>query len=474
MRIHHTYLSLPDDLYTILDPIGIDEVQPFLWNESLIEELGLSSWIKKEASQVLLSGRSTEHPRIAQAYAGHQYGHFTILGDGRAMLLGELETSRGMIDLHLKGAGRTPYSRQGDGKATLSSMLREHVIGEAMHHLGIPTTRSLAVFRTNETVLREQAHQGAMLVRVAASHLRVGTFEYARILDDISVLSQLTEYAMLRHAPHLTDKPDRILDFFTQVVLRQADLIAKWQSNGFVHGVMNTDNTTISGETIDYGPCAFLDAYDPGRSYSSIDHSGRYAYGRQPYIASWNLSKLAVSLLPLVHKDVETGISMLNQALSKFQTHYEQRYRYYMGRKLGLDQATPDDDALIRDFLGMLERHGLDFTNSFVHLGTGTIEDAGFPFVEWTTFEDRWHKRLADDGSLADARKRLKQANPVVIPRNHIVERAVREADFQNDDALLRRLLKVLEHPFDYDADIEPMFLEGDPTGRRFVSYCGT
>lgn len=473
MHIHQTYLSLPDDLYATLDPIAT-RMEIVLWNEELAQSLGLSTWANTPEGREWLMGRSSEHPRFAQAYAGHQYGHFTILGDGRAMVLGEVETTDGMIDLQLKGSGMTPYSRRGDGKATLASMLREHVISEAMFQLGIPTTRSLAVYRTDETVMREQAHQGAMLLRTARSHLRVGTFEYARILDDFNVLRQLVDYAILRHAPHLVGRDDAVVEFFHQVVLRQADLMARWQSIGFVHGVMNTDNMTISGDTIDYGPCAFLDAYEPERTFSSIDHQGRYAYARQPYIASWNLSKLAVSLLPLVHTDVSEGVRILNGVLGRFEAHYQERYRHYFGRKFGLSHATKKDDVFIRDFLRLLEQHQLDFTNSFVHLTRGTIEDLGIPMVEWTLFSERWKRRIEEDGTMADAMRRMRRVNPVVIPRNHMLQQAVERADFHHDETLIHELIGVLQSPYDYDKPRDPKYLEPDPSGRRFVSYCGT
>ena len=474
MTIHQTYMTLDPSFYSVVDRVPYTNITTHRWNQALAEELNLSSLREDPLGMAFLQGTSSTHPYFAQAYAGNQYGHFTMLGDGRAMIIGELEHNDALWDLQLKGSGPTPYSRRGDGKATTQSMLREYLISEAMHRLGVPSTRSLAVFDTHQMVQRDQMHHGAMLLRVASCHLRVGTFEYARSLDDIEKLRSLADYAITRHVPSMAQSKNRYLSFFEHVVEKQAKLIAKWQSLGFVHGVMNTDNMAISGETIDYGPCAFLDHYDPSISFSSIDVNARYAYFRQPYIASWNLSRLAMALLPLIEETDDQAIGTLNQALSRFEAYYNQAYRLYFGSKLGLFAPTKSDDSLIAELLELMRRHQADFTNTFVLLTRRSEESIGIPMIEWTLWKDKWIKRIHSQGKLDEAFALMKQHNPVVIPRNHLVKEAVDTADFQQDSTLFDALMTVLQHPYDYDAKIEDRFLQPDASTKRFVSYCGT
>lgn len=473
MIFKQTYLSLPKELYTILETSSNRPLEEVLWNTKLATKLNLSFSTKTEKDQFLNGTLDGQQP-FAQAYAGHQYGQFTVLGDGRAKILTELTQDGCQIDIQWKGSGRTPYSRRGDGNATLESMLREYIMSEAMHHLGVPTTRTLGVYKTNQTVPRHQPHQGAQMLRVAASHIRVGTFEYARAIDKKEVLQELLDYTIKRHFPHIQDQEHQIAAFFYEVVKEQATLLATWQSLGFVHGVMNTDNMAISGETIDYGPCAFLDDYDPSRSFSSIDREGHYAYGRQPYIASWNLSKLAMSILPLMGSDIEDSIHRLNQELSQFETLYETEYRIRMGRKLGIQSPTKKDDELIQEWLDMCEHNHADFTNSFVHLTKGNYDALPFSMVEWTVFHDKWITRILQDGTKADAEAIMRKHNPVVIPRNHLVKEAVDTADFDDDMTAFGTLLSYVIDPYNYDKIIPPKYLEPNPHKTPFVSYCGT
>ncbi len=368
-RLDHSYARLPDCLFARVSPTPVAAPHLVLLNRPLAEHLGLdpatlgapenAGWF---TGNTLPPGASP----IAQAYAGHQYGHFVILGDGRAILIGEQLTPRGeRFDIQLKGSGRTPFSRRGDGRAALGPMLREYIISEAMHALGIPTTRSLAVAVTGEPVFRETTLPGAVLTRVAASHIRVGTFEWAAARNDLDALRALVDYTLQRHYPELKDAEHPVPALLQAVIERQAALIARWQLVGFVHGVMNTDNMALSGETIDYGPCAFMDAYNPATVFSSIDHHGRYAYGNQPSIAHWNLSRLASALLPLMHEDEKEAVNMANEILRTFPNHFGAHWLAGLRAKLGLFNEEPDDEALANDLLGAMQEHGGDFTNTF-------------------------------------------------------------------------------------------------------------
>jgi uncharacterized protein YdiU (UPF0061 family) len=450
-------------------------------NHRLAEELGLDlGALSPEAVAALFAGQDLPAGArpIAQAYAGHQFGHFTMLGDGRAILLGEHRTPSGrLIDVQLKGAGRTRFSRGGDGRAALGPMLREHVISEALAALGIPTTRSLAVVTTGEPVYRETARRGAVLARVAASHLRVGTFEYAAALGDESILRTLADYSIGRHYPDLVEAPRKYLAFFRAVMDRQASLVARWQLVGFIHGVMNTDNVAISGETIDYGPCAFMNAYDPATVFSSIDHAGRYAYGNQPAIMQWNLARFAEALLPLIDPDQQTAIALATEALSEFPALFERHWLDGMRRKLGLQTAEAGDADLARSLLGWMHRSRADLTNTFRDLS----ESEGGPpageryrdadFLDW---HSRWRDRLGRDGRpIASARAAMRSANPAVIPRNHRVEEALGAAEDRDDLSVLRRLLAVLASPYEAGpGSAEYREPPADDSGYR--TFCGT
>ncbi|GAA4120806.1 YdiU family protein [Nocardioides fonticola] len=446
-------------------------------NEPLARELGLDpERLRSPEGLGLLTG--TEPPAgaspVAQAYAGHQFGGFARLGDGRALLLGELEDAEGRLrDLHLKGSGRTPFARGGDGLAALGPMLREYVISEAMHALGIPTTRSLAVVATGRAVQREETLPGAVLARVASSHLRVGTVQHARALDDVDLLRRVVDLAIARHHPEAADDERPALALFRAVVAAQADLVARWMLVGFVHGVMNTDNMTLSGETIDYGPCAFLDAFDPTTVFSSIDRDGRYAYRNQPGIAAWNLARLAEALLPLVDESEETAIALVTEALQGFGTTYSSALRAGYRAKLGLAAADPEAaDAVIEPLLDLMAAARVDHTSFWRRLADaarGDAEPARGLVLDLEAF-DAWlatWRALGPDAAAMDA------VNPVYIPRNHLVEEALAAAETDADLAPLHRLLDAVRSPYAARDGFE-RYAEPDPAAAPYTTYCGT
>ena len=419
---------------------------------------------------------------VAQAYAGHQFGGFSpSLGDGRALLLGELVDPDGVPhDLHLKGSGATPFSRGGDGRAALGPMLREYVISEAMHALGIPTTRSLAVLTTGDRVVREVDLPGAVLARVASSHLRVGSFQYAGATGDIELLRRLADHAIARHHPHAADAAQPYVALFEAVAEVQAALVARWMLVGFVHGVMNTDNTTISGETIDYGPCAFMDAYDPATVFSSIDHGGRYAYGNQPRILHWNLARLAEAMLPLFADSLEPAVEIGNAALQSFPGRYEAHWLDGVRAKLGMAGAADGDAKLASDLLELLRAQGIDYTSAMRSLSAAVAGDAGpsralfsIPgaFDDWAA---RWQERRAADGRpAADVAAAMDRVNPLYIPRNHVVEAALTAAT-DGDMAPFTELVDVVTHPFDERPGLDAYARPAPPDSARHVTFCGT
>jgi uncharacterized protein YdiU (UPF0061 family) len=409
------------------------------------------------------------------AYAGHQFGHFVPqLGDGRAILLGEIIGRDGKRrDLQLKGAGQTPFSRRGDGRAALGPVLREYIISEAMYTLGIPTTRSLAAVTTGEPVFRETALPGAVLARVAASHLRIGTFEYFAARGDGEALKILMEYAINRHFPALQATSTPALALLEAVGELQAALIARWMQVGFIHGVMNTDNMTISGETLDYGPCAFMDTYDPLTVFSSIDHHGRYAFGNQPRIAQWNLARFADTLLPLLDDNQDKALAMAEETINQFPTRYERCWRDGMRRKLGLVSEQPDDTSLIHSLLDLMQEHAADYTNMFrllCSVAEGSAAPAGYE--AWVT---RWRARLRQEPySLDEAAALMRANNPAVIPRNHRVEAALSAAVVLGDFAPLEALLAVLATPFDHQPEYAEYSNPPTPSERVYQTFCGT
>jgi len=454
-------------------------------NDELAAELGVEAEALRapEGVDVLVGNAAPEGALpVAQAYAGHQFGGFVpSLGDGRALLLGEvLDVHGGRRDLHLKGSGRTRFARGGDGKAAVGPMLREYILGEAMHALGIPTTRALAVVATGEDVARERMLPGAVLVRVAASHLRVGTFQYAAVQGDPSLVGRLADYAIARHHPRALEAENPYLAFFESVVDAQASLIARWMQVGFIHGVMNTDNMAISGETIDYGPCAFMDAFDPATVYSSIDHGGRYAFANQPHIAQWNLARLAETLLGLFDADAETAKAAALGVLESFPDRYHEHWGRGMRAKLGLPDGRPEDGPLIDDLLALLHAQGVDYTSLFRALSSfvrGDATRARALFADPSTFDawaQRWRAQLAspesDPRATADAMDRV---NPVYIARNHHVEDALAAAT-GGDLLALQGLLDALAGPFDERPGLEAYAEPAPASFGEYRTFCGT
>jgi uncharacterized protein YdiU (UPF0061 family) len=479
LQFDTTYLRLPDAFYTRQAPVPVRAPQLVVFNHALARELGLdlSGMEKAEVAAMLCGNQMPQGATpLAQAYAGHQFGNFTMLGDGRAIVLGEHVTPEGgRFDIQLKGSGPTPYSRRGDGRAGLSPMLREYIISEAMHALGIPTTRSLAVVATGEAVLREDIQPGAVLTRVAASHLRVGTFEYAAMRGDPALLAALLDHAIERHYPQLGDAANRALALLDAVIDRQASLIVEWMRVGFIHGVMNTDNMTISGETIDYGPCAFLDAYHPMTAFSSIDRGKRYAFANQPPIAQWNLARLAEALLPLIDADVEKAVALATQSIERFRDLFVARHLEMMRAKLGVGGAEDGDGALANDFLEILAEEEADYTNSFRELSGVMSTDRPGEIVSerMGQWRQRWRERLArGGGSNADFLAGMQKANPARIPRNAHVEVALAAA-VTGDMQPFNELMAALAQPYAQVAGLEK-YSDPGPPDAGYRTFCGT
>lgn len=479
-NFENTYTTLPDLMFTAIDVNPVSNPELVILNDALTTSLGLDSKAleSKQGVEELAGNRQIEGGiPLAQAYAGHQFGHFTMLGDGRALLLGEQVTPSGeLVDIQLKGSGRTPYSRGGDGRAGLGPMLREYIISESMHALGIPTTRSLAVVTTGEQIIRETVQPGAVMTRVAASHLRVGTFQYAAKWGSIEDIKALADYAIERHYPILMDKENRYLLFLQEVIKRQAALIAKWQLVGFIHGVMNTDNMTISGETIDYGPCAFMDTYNPKTVFSSIDAQGRYAYENQPNIAAWNLARLAEALLSIIDENQDEAVELAQKAMMDFPNIYEDHWLTGMGNKLGIFNVERKDIPLIEGLLHLMEEYGADYTNTFRALTLGKLEETIlFGKKEFEQWHERWQARLErQEVSNEFIHQLMQKSNPVVIPRNHRVEEALEAAVDKGDFSVLDRLLKVIIYPYDYNSDyMDYTSLPPDSSG-PYKTFCGT
>lgn len=476
----NSYARLPQRFFSRLDPTPVRAPKLVILNESLATALGLNvEALKSEEGVAVFAGNKVPQGAepLTQAYAGHQFGHFTMLGDGRAILLGEQITPQGeRVDIQLKGSGRTPYSRGGDGRAALGPMLREYIISEAMHALGIPTTRSLAVVSTGETVIRETDLPGAVLTRVAASHLRVGTFQYAATWGTVEELRLLADYTIQRHYPEVEAAENRYLSLLQEVIKRQAQLIAKWMLVGFIHGVMNTDNMAISGETIDYGPCAFMDTYDPATVFSSIDIQGRYAYGNQPYIAVWNLARFAEALLPLLHENQDRAIQLAELALSGFSVQYHRLWMEGMRAKLGIFNEEPEDQFLVAELLRIMQEYRADYTNTFRALTLDKLEGMDlFGTSAFTDWHERWQARLGRQQEPKDASQQLMQKhNPAIIPRNHRVEEALEAAVKCGDYSVMERLMNVLANPYAYSPEQAEYTTLPAPSDRPYRTFCGT
>ncbi|MFP7288132.1 YdiU family protein [Shouchella clausii] len=475
----NSYVRLPQFFYSRVQPEVPQNPRLVILNSVLAVSLGLDAGQLRSGPEAgVFAGQGVPEGAepLAQAYAGHQFGHFTRLGDGRAILLGEQITPSGeRLDIQLKGSGRTPYSRQGDGKAAIGPMLREYIISEAMHALGIPTSRSLAVALTGQPVIRETHLPGAVLTRVAASHLRVGTFQYAAAWGGKEEIKALADYTLHRHYPVAGPVDNRYLFLLNEVIGRQAALIAKWQLAGFIHGVMNTDNMALSGETIDYGPCAFMDTYDPATVFSSIDRQGRYAYGNQPGIAAWNLARFAETLLPLLHEKEEEAVRLAEKAVNGFADRFQQHYLAGMRAKLGLFGEEAEDEALIQELLEMMETHRADYTNTFRALTFGRPELTtltGTPeYKDWLDKREARMQRQKETDEAAHSM--MRSANPAVIPRNHRVEEALAAAE-QEDYEPMDRLLSILSDPYAHNEAQEEFSAPPEPSDCAYRTYCGT
>lgn len=474
-----SYSHLPMELWSVALPDQAHRPECVIANKPLAHAMGLTlDTLSSEEMAALFSGSLIPQgtTSLSQAYAGHQFGHFTLLGDGRAHLLGEHITSDGKrLDIQFKGSGRTPYSRRGDGKAALGPMLREYLISEAMYHLGIPTTRSLAVVTTGEMVVRQSTMPGAILTRVASSHLRIGTFEYAAIQEDSSVLSALLNYTIKRHYPDLMSSANRALALLEKVIKQQISLVVHWMRVGFIHGVMNTDNIALSGETIDYGPCAFMDHFDPQTVFSSIDTHGRYAFSQQPKIMHWNLARFAEALLPLIHKDSDQALVLAQTCLQTFSERYQTQWLGMMRNKLGLLGEHEGDQLLVDDLLHWMQERKLDYTNTFLAL---TDSDASVGQHDQDTFfqqwQLRWQKRRGHNSPGKDhvSQRLMRDNNPCIIPRNHYVERVLDDA-LQGDFQPFKDFLHVLQRPYDQQEDLH-LYQDVPKRGGRYQTFCGT
>ncbi len=473
----NTYYKLPDSFKENIEPVPVKKPELVIFNKNLAGELNLnfSNLDNKKISE-LFGGNTLPQGSngIAQAYAGHQFGHFTMLGDGRAVLIGEHLSKKNRHDIQFKGSGKTAFSRNGDGRAALGPMLREYIISEAMHSLNIPTTRSLAVVKTGEEVIREAPLHGAILTRVALSHIRVGTFQYIAARQKKDELETLLNYVIKRHYPNIENSKNKAIDLLNIVLDKQIDLVVNWMRVGFIHGVMNTDNMSISGETIDYGPCAFMDTYDPKTVFSSIDQMGRYAYCNQPVITKWNLSRFAECLIPMIDKDQDKAIKLATEIISTFEKKYEIKWLNMMRDKLGLFGTDEKDKFLILDLLTLMHQKKVDYTNTFCHLMNFEIqqnndyEDNGFQ-----NWKKRWKKRLlANNNSPEKYMKLMRSVNPLVIPRNHKVEEALNEAN-KGNLKFINQLLEILNKPYIEQKNIFNYQIPSQ-SSEQYQTFCGT
>jgi uncharacterized protein YdiU (UPF0061 family) len=488
LGFEHTYSALPPRFYAQVAPTAVEKPQLVVFNRRLAEELGLDAQAVEAESAAMFSGNvlPEDANTIAMAYAGHQFGGFVPrLGDGRALLLGEVRDRQGVLrDIQLKGAGLTPFSRTADGRAALGPMLREYLISEAMHAFGIPTTRSLAVVTTGERLYREDILPGAVLTRVAASHIRVGTFQYFAARGDQDGVRELLDYVIARHYPEARHQPNQALAVLKAVTERQASLTSQWMLVGFIHGVMNTDNMALSGETIDYGPCAFMDTYDPNTVFSSIDHNGRYAYNNQPAIAHWNLARFAETLLPLIDTDAEKAVTAAMDVLEPFIEKFDAHFLSGMRRKIGLASENDGDAELIKRLFTTMRNGNADFTLTFRKLALAAESTANDTAVralfteasEIDSWLHDWRQRLASDAQTSPAERAasMRRVNPAFIPRNHRVEAALNAASEHGDLAPFRRLLGIIQHPFDDQPEHTEYERPPNPSERVLQTFCGT
>ena len=473
----NTYSKLSSTFKEDIKPTPVHDPELVILNEKLAEDLKLDfSKINKKELAKLFSGNSLPEGSnsIAQAYAGHQFGHFTMLGDGRAVLIGEhLVNKNNKFDIQFKGSGRTSFSRNGDGRAVLGPMLREYIISEAINFLKIPTTRSLAVVKTGEKVVRENLFPGAILTRVASSHIRVGTFQYIAAKQNIDDLKILMNYTIDRHYPEIKTSKNKALDLLNLVMEKQCQLVVNWMRVGFIHGVMNTDNMAISGETIDYGPCAFMDQYDPKTVFSSIDSYGRYSFANQPPITKWNLARFAECLIPLIDNDQNKAIKIATETINNFEKIYQVKWLNMMRDKLGLFGEDKSDKILINDLLGWMEKNKADYTNTFCHLmDIKTINNEIYNDKDYIDWSNKWKKRiLMNNNSKEKSLKIMRNSNPIVIPRNHKVEEALKAADENNLD-VMNKLLSILTKSYENNKNIEDF--QSPSNIKEYQTFCGT
>ena len=474
----NTYSKLPEPFREIIKPVKVKNPNLILLNKSLAEDLDLDfSGLNHSELSALLTGNKLpkECNSIAQAYAGHQFGHFTMLGDGRAVLIGEhTNKSNKKYDIQFKGSGKTSFSRNGDGRAALGPMLREYIISEAMNGLGIPTTRSLAVVKTGEEVVRETSLPGAILTRIASSHIRVGTFQYIAARKKKDELKILLDYVINRHYPNLENTQNKAIELLKIVLEKQINLVVNWMRVGFVHGVMNTDNMSISGETIDYGPCAFMDIYDPKTVFSSIDQMGRYAYCNQPLITKWNLSRFAECLIPFIDNDQEKAIELATKIINSFEKKYEEKWLNMMRDKLGLFGVDEKDKFLILDLLTWMHQKKVDYTNTFCHLMNESInDDKNYEDKDFQNWKIRWDERLKTNNNTPEKYlKLMKTVNPLIVPRNHKVEEALEEAK-KNNLKPITQLIKILKEPYSHQKNILDYQITPN-SDEKYQTFCGT
>ena len=474
----NTYFRLSETFRENIKPSPVKNPELVILNKELANTLTLdfSKISKKELSDIFSGNKLPEGSNsIAQAYAGHQFGNFTMLGDGRAVLLGEhVSKLNKKYDIQFKGSGKTAFSRNGDGRAALGPMLREYIISEAMNFLNIPTTRSLAVVRTGEDVLRDKILKGAVLTRVASSHIRVGTFQYISARQNKKELELLLNYTIERHYPEIKKSKNPALDLLNVLLDIQCDLVINWMRVGFIHGVMNTDNMSISGETIDYGPCAFMDIYDPKTVFSSIDKMGRYAYCNQPMITKWNLARFAESLLPLIDDNLEKALELATNSINSFEKKYEEKWINMMKNKLGLIGADSNDKSLILDLLTWMHEQKVDYTNTFCHLMGYDIKDKKYKNKNFLKWKERWNARLHKNKnkSFEISLELMKKNNPLVIPRNHKVEEVLKAAEKNNLDPL-NKILEVLSNPYSDQKSLAD-FQYPNNSSEKYQTFCGT
>ena len=474
-NLQSSYTQISDKLFSELKPDAVTNPSTVIINNELAEKLGLNlKGISEEDLSNLFSGNSLPHGSkpFAQAYAGHQFGQFTILGDGRAHIVGEQVTPDGEIfDIQYKGSGRTPYSRGGDGKAALGPMLREYLISEAMYYLGIPTTRSLAVVETGEKVYREVPLKGSILTRVASSHIRIGTFQFLAAHKDYEGMKSLLDFSIKRHFSNLKFSENLAIEFIKAVMQKQINLIVEWMRVGFIHGVMNTDNSTISGETIDYGPCAFMDHYDANTVFSSIDTQGRYSFANQPSIIQWNLVRLAECLLPLIDKDEKRSIEIAQNLINTFSSLFKDKWLQMMKKKLGINDQSEDDEELINNLIKWMQQKKPDFTNTFCNLmNYDHADDEEFEDDEFNNWKREWKKRVESKEYL-DV---MMSCNPTLIPRNYLVEEALSEAETDGKFDKFNELNEIISSPYQLKK-VNIKYLETpSKTNIPYKTFCGT